>query len=171
VAEAWCASAAAWAERLGSSYPGYRDLTQPVALAVHEARRGLAMVAAAADISTPLGRSSAMGSPAAVGIGNDGAASLLEGILTALMAFPLAARGAADGAAVAELASSDAQRLVARLAAVSAVGSQAVLISAAQEQWTLSWPRCNGNAGLIRRRGLSLQSSVLGQVGRYAHMS
>lgn len=117
-AEAWRANAAAWAGRLGGSYPGYRDLTQPLVLAVAEARRGLAMMAAAADIASPLGR----GSPAAGGLfptGGGGAAQL-EGMLRMLMAFPAAA-GAAGGAAVAELASGQAQGLVASLAANAAV--------------------------------------------------
>jgi hypothetical protein len=125
-AEAWCANAAAWAERLSSSYPGYRDLTQPVALAVHEARRGFATLAAAADMSTPHGRSGAMVRHTDVGSGSGEEAARLEGILRALMAFPAALR-AQDGPAAVELASSGAQGLVSRLAAASAVRNQHLL--------------------------------------------
>jgi hypothetical protein len=119
-AEAWCANAAAWAERLGSSYPGYQDLTQPVALAVHEARRGLASMAASAEISMSHIRGGAVGQ-LNVSSGDNGVAALLEGIIRTLMAFP-AAQGAANGAAALQLASSEAQGVVARLAAASAVG-------------------------------------------------
>ena len=130
-AEAWCANAAAWAERLSSSYPGYRDLTQPVALAVHEARRGFATMAAAADISMPHGRSSAVVRHTDVGGGGDEVAARLEGILRALMAFPAALR-AHEGPAAVELASSGAQGLVAHLAAASTVGNQHLLSRATQ---------------------------------------
>lgn len=109
-AEAWCVNAAAWADRLSSSFPGYNDLTQPVALAVHEARRGFAMMAAAANIAWPLGRRGSA----------SGAAARLEVMLRALMAFPASA-DAADGAAAAELATGDAQGLAARLASASTV--------------------------------------------------
>lgn len=40
-------SASAWAARLLTTFPLYRDLLQPVALAVHEMRAGLAMLVAA----------------------------------------------------------------------------------------------------------------------------
>jgi hypothetical protein len=39
----WIQNADAWASRLLSSFPLYRDLLQPVALAVQEVRAGLAM--------------------------------------------------------------------------------------------------------------------------------
>lgn len=125
-AEAWCANAAAWAERLSSSYPGYRDLTQPVALAVHEARRGFATMAAAADISMPHGHSSALVRHTDVGGGGNEVAARLEGILRALMAFPADLR-AQEGPAAVKLASSGAQSLIARLAAASTVGNQHLL--------------------------------------------
>ena len=41
-ADSWVASASAWAVRLLAAFPLYRDLLQPVALAVHEMRAGLA---------------------------------------------------------------------------------------------------------------------------------
>ena len=40
-------SASAWAARLLATFPLYRDLLQPVALAVHEMRTGLALLVAA----------------------------------------------------------------------------------------------------------------------------
>ena len=46
-AKSWVASASAWAARLLAAFPLYRDLLQPVALAVHEMRAGLAMLASA----------------------------------------------------------------------------------------------------------------------------
>jgi hypothetical protein len=46
-AESWVQSASAWAVRLLATFPLYRDLLQPVALAVHEMRTGLAMLFAA----------------------------------------------------------------------------------------------------------------------------
>lgn len=116
-AEAWCANAAAWAERLMRSFPSYRDLTQPVVLAVFEVRRGFAMMAAAADIAAPIGRIGMLAGGIADG---GGAAEKLGGMLRALMAFPAAAE-ASGSAAVVELASGQAQGLVATLAAASAV--------------------------------------------------
>ena len=46
-AESWVQSASAWAARLLAAFPLYRDLLQPVALAVHEMRTGLATLVAA----------------------------------------------------------------------------------------------------------------------------
>ena len=46
-ADSWVASASAWAARLLAAFPLYRDLLQPVALAVHEMRAGLSMLARA----------------------------------------------------------------------------------------------------------------------------
>ena len=43
-ADSWVASASAWAARLLAAFPLYRDLLQPVVLAVHEMRAGLAML-------------------------------------------------------------------------------------------------------------------------------
>lgn len=78
-------------------------------------------MAAAAGISVPHGRSSAMVRHSDVGGGGGEVAARLEGILGALMAFP-AALCMQDSPAAVELASSGAQGLVARLAAASAVG-------------------------------------------------
>ena len=44
-ADSWVASASAWAARLLAAFPLYRDLLQPVALAVHDMRAGLALLA------------------------------------------------------------------------------------------------------------------------------
>lgn len=46
-ADSWVASASIWAARLLAAFPLYRDLLQPVALAVHEMRAGLAMLVSA----------------------------------------------------------------------------------------------------------------------------
>lgn len=43
-ANVWQQNAAAWAERLLSQFPMYRDILQPVALAVYEVRFGLSMM-------------------------------------------------------------------------------------------------------------------------------
>lgn len=46
-AESWVASASAWATRLLAAFPLYKDLLQPVALAVHEMCAGLALLVCA----------------------------------------------------------------------------------------------------------------------------
>ena len=45
-AKAWQQNAAAWSEGLLKQFPLYRDLLQPVALAVFEARHGLSLLLA-----------------------------------------------------------------------------------------------------------------------------
>ncbi len=119
-AEAWCSNAAAWAAHLADSYPGYRDLTQPVALAVAESRRGLAMLAARNAIASPGGLRdfAAVPGAAAAASGGGGAAGRLTTTLGALMAFPRAVAGS-DGAAIADLGGAEAQALAARLALAS----------------------------------------------------
>ena len=46
-AESWVQSALAWAARLLAAFPLYRDLLQPVSLAVHEMRAGLVTLVSA----------------------------------------------------------------------------------------------------------------------------
>lgn len=61
-AESWVQSASAWAARLLAAFPLYRDLLQPVALAVHEMRTGLVMMVSALKGIQSSGRDEQMGS-------------------------------------------------------------------------------------------------------------
>lgn len=76
----WQQNAAAWVERLGRQYPLYRDVVQPVQLAVQELRYGLALMAGSATLAPH--------QPAA----------RLAPVLARLMAFPRAAAAKAGGA-------------------------------------------------------------------------
>lgn len=76
----WQQNAAAWVERLGRQYPLYRDVVQPVQLAVQELRYGLALMAGSATMAPH--------QPAA----------WLAPVLARLMAFPRAAAAKAGGA-------------------------------------------------------------------------
>ena len=60
-ADSWVASASAWAARLLAAFPLYRDLLQPVALAVHEMRAGLAMLVCAQKGLNSAGQDEHMG--------------------------------------------------------------------------------------------------------------
>ena len=44
-AETWLSSSAQWCSRLNEEYSAYRDMTQPIQLAVYEMRRGVALAA------------------------------------------------------------------------------------------------------------------------------
>jgi midasin len=98
----WQQNAAAWAERLGRQYPLYRDVVQPVQLAVQELRYGLALMqgAAAAAADSPGAR--------------------LAPVLARLMAFPRAAAAAAPGLPPIQLDSPDVQQAAADAAATAA---------------------------------------------------
>ena len=52
-AVAWQESAGAWVDRLLKSFPAYRDLLQPVALAVYEVRNGLALLVEGVAMDRP----------------------------------------------------------------------------------------------------------------------
>ncbi len=84
VAEAatWQRNAEAWTARLLAGFPLYRDLLQPVALAVYELRSGLSLLTSATAANAPdLAR-----------------ARQLSALLVRLMAFPAA--DAREGAAL-----------------------------------------------------------------------
>ena len=51
-AETWLGSSAQWSARLGEEYKAYRDMTQPLQLAIYELRRGLSLAADAAKART-----------------------------------------------------------------------------------------------------------------------
>lgn len=80
-AAVWHQNAAAWAERLGRQHPLYRDVVQPVQLAVGELRYGLSLMAGAAVVAP----------------GQRGAQ--LAPVLARLMAFPRATASIAVPAA------------------------------------------------------------------------
>ena len=61
----WQQNAAAWSETLLRQFPLYRDLLQPVALAVHEVRYGLSLMLHPAGLQTH----AATGSAAALRLG------------------------------------------------------------------------------------------------------
>ena len=48
-AQTWLGSSAQWSSRLDEEYPAYRDMTQPLQLAVFEIRRGIALAADSAQ--------------------------------------------------------------------------------------------------------------------------
>lgn len=101
----WQQNAAAWVERLGRQYPLYRDVAQPVQLAVQELRYGLALMAGASAVAPH--------QPAA----------RLAPVLARLMAFPRAAAasaGAGTEAAPLQLDSPEVQQAVADAAAAAA---------------------------------------------------
>ncbi|KAL4440107.1 hypothetical protein ABPG75_003108 [Micractinium tetrahymenae] len=80
-AAVWQQNAAAWAERLGRQYPLYRDIVQPVQLAVQELRYGLALLAGRAALAA------------------DQQSTRLAPVLARLMAFPRAAASRVAGTA------------------------------------------------------------------------
>ena len=99
----WQQNATAWAERLGQRYPLYRDVVQPVRLAVRELQYGLAMMAGRvqASLDTP--------------------GSQLAPVMCHLMAFPRAAAAASGRCpASVRLDSPLVQRAVADAAAAAA---------------------------------------------------
>lgn len=93
----WQQNAAAWGERLGRQYPLYRDVVQPVQLAVQELRYGLALMAGSAAVAA------------------EAPGSQLAPVLARLMAFPRAAASAAV-----HLDSPEVQQAVAAAAAAAA---------------------------------------------------
>ncbi|GAB4814208.1 hypothetical protein N2152v2_001254 [Parachlorella kessleri] len=120
-AATWQQNAAAWADRLGQQYSAYRDLVQPIQLAVQEVRYGLSLMAGSAALL------------AMPSVGTITAAA------ATLMAFPLEAlggnatpslkaqqqqqeEGMAAGRAVQQvpLEATDVQQAVAELAATAA---------------------------------------------------
>lgn len=117
-AEAWCSNATAWSRQLQSSYPAYEDLTQPVARAVHEAARGLRLVAASVAAAAPLPIHRAMSAAA-----GPGARGRILAVARHLMAFPRPRQWPAGGAGGSEgrgalvLGSPSAQSLAAAVAA------------------------------------------------------
>lgn len=102
----WQQNAAAWVERLGRQYPLYRDVVQPVQLAVQELRYGLALMGGSATLA-----------PTQPG-------AQLAAVLARLMAFPRAAAAKAGGeggkAAPVQLDRPHVQQAVADAAAVAA---------------------------------------------------
>jgi hypothetical protein len=105
-AAVWEGNAAAWSARLSLQYPLYRDVVQPVQLAVHELRYGLALGCGAAALGgTGAGVAEAaaqlMTFPtlAAAGAGQRGESDGMQQAVAAAAAAAAADRGAADGAA------------------------------------------------------------------------
>lgn len=114
-AAVWQQNAAAWAERLGRQYPLYRDVAQPIQLAVQELRYGLALMAG----STALAEAAP--------------ASQLAPVLARLMAFPRAAAAASGNGfpAAVQLDSPAVQQAVADAAAAAASEARSQAAAAA----------------------------------------
>jgi len=129
-ADVWQENAAAAVERMKLQYPWYRDIIQPIQLAVYEIRYGLSLATGAAHLALA---------------GRDGNAALLQSTATNLMAFPRARVISADESLqtsgvqylVSSMASEHLETREARQAAglIARLNLLRVALCRAQEDW------------------------------------
>jgi len=154
----WLANAAAWIKLLGGRFSAYRDIVQPVQLAVAEARQGLSLMLAAANAAAAAPASGVtgqaqLGSSVALTAGLMAFPTVLSGVMGANASGGTAAAPAAPAPQLAVVELADAQLASAAAAAVSgahrsqlaaaAVGTEAVAKAAdlAAYTWQLQAAR------------------------------